>query len=78
MFYLSFDGTIMSVEVAAGSRPDVGTPRPSFKTRLNPVANVDQYVVTADGQQFILIEPLADAPLESLTIINNWTTLLRK
>jgi serine/threonine protein kinase/Tol biopolymer transport system component len=78
LFYLSFDGTIMSVEVAAGSRPDVGTPRPLFRTRLNPVANVDQYVVTADGQQFILIEPLADAPLESLTIINNWTTLVRK
>ena len=78
LFYLSFDGTIMSVAVAAGSKPDIGTPRPLFRTRLNPVANVDQYVVTADGQQFILIEPLADAPLESLTIINNWTTLLRK
>jgi hypothetical protein len=77
LFYLSYDGTMMSVDVPAGATPDIGTPQPLFKTRLNPVGNVDQYVVSADGQQFIVMEPLADAPLESLTIVTNWTTLLQ-
>lgn len=78
LFYLSFDGTMMSVGVGAGARPDIGTPKALFKTRLSPAGNVDQYAVTADGQRFIVMEPMADAPLESLTLVTNWTTLLKK
>ena len=78
LFYLSFDGTMMAVDVGGGARLDIGTPRPLFRTRLNPAANVDQYVVTADGQQFIVMEPVADSPLESLTIVTNWTALLSR
>ena len=37
-----------------------------------------QYAVTSDGQQFIVMEPAADAPPESLTIVTKWTTLLKK
>jgi Tol biopolymer transport system component len=77
LFYLSYDGTMMSVDVPAGVRPDIGRPRPLFRTRLNPVGNLDQYVVSSDGQEFIILEPLADAPLESLTIVTNWTTLFQ-
>ena len=78
LFYLAYDGTMMSVDVPAGVSPDLGTPRPLFKTRLNPVGNVDQYAVTQDGQRFVVLEPLADAPLESLTIVTNWTKLFEK
>ena len=79
LFYLSLDGTMMSVEVRPGARPDVGTPRPLFRTRLNaPNAPLDQYVVTADGQRFIVMEPSADTMPESLTIVTNWTTMLGK
>ena len=78
-FYLTLDGTMMSVEMAPGARPDVGTPKPLFRTRLSsPNTAVDQYVVTSDGQRFIVMEPTADAPPESLTIVTNWTTLLKK
>ena len=76
LFYLSYDGTMMSVDVPPGATPDIGTPRPLFKTRLNPVGNLDQYAVTSDGQEFIILEPLADAPLESLTIVTKWSTLV--
>ena len=78
LFYLTYNGTMMSVDVPAGVTPDIGTPRPLFKTRLNPVGNLDQYVVSWDGQRFIVLEPMADAPLESLTIVTNWTTLFEK
>ena len=37
---------MMSVDVPAGANPDIGTPQPLFKTRLNPVGNVDQYAVS--------------------------------
>jgi serine/threonine protein kinase/Tol biopolymer transport system component len=78
LFYLSPDGAMMSVELRGGPGPDISIPRPLFKTRLTPAANVDQYVTTADGQGFILMEPTVDAPPESLTIITNWPTLFKK
>jgi Tol biopolymer transport system component len=78
LFYLSPEGTMMSVEVRPGTTLDIGTPRPLFRTRLRPGNSLDQYVVTADGQRFIIMEPPADAPLDALTIVTNWTTLLKK
>jgi hypothetical protein len=78
LFFLAYDGTLMSVDVPASATTDIGRPRPLFKTRLNPAGNLDQYVVTANGQQFIVMEPLADAPAESLTIVTSWTTMLEK
>jgi hypothetical protein len=68
----------MSVEVRPGATLDIGTPRPLFRTRLRPNGAVDQYAVSADGQRFIVMEPPADAPPEALTIVTNWTTLLKK
>ncbi len=78
LFYLSPYGTMMSVDVRPGATPDIGTPKPLFRTRLTPSTAWDQYAVTSDGQRFIVMEPAEDAPPESLTIITNWTTLLRK
>ena len=78
LFYLTREGTMMSVEVRPGARLDLGTPRPLFTTRLRPNTSLDQYAVTADGQRFIVMEPPTDAPLDAMTIVTNWTTLLKK
>ncbi len=78
LFYLTPEGTMMSVEVRPGARLDLGTPRPLFTTRLRPNTALDQYVVTADGQRFIVMEPPVDATPDALTIVTNWTTLLKK
>lgn len=78
LFYLTPEGTMMSVEVRAGARLDLGTPRPLFTTRLRPNTSSDQYVVTADGQRFIVMEPPADAQLDAMTIVTNWPMLLQQ
>jgi len=78
LFYLTPEGTMMAVDVRPGAPLDLGTPRPLFTTRLRPNTALDQYVVTADGQRFIIMEPPADTPLDALTIVTNWTTLLKK
>jgi Tol biopolymer transport system component len=78
LFYLTPEGTMMAVDVRPGTRLDLGTPRPLFTTRLRPTSALDQYVVTADGQRFIVMEPPVDAPPNALTIVTNWTTLLKK
>lgn len=69
---------MMSVEVRPGTPLDLGTPRPLFTTRLRPSTALDQYVVTSDGQRFIVMEPPIDAPPDALTIVTNWTTLLKQ
>jgi eukaryotic-like serine/threonine-protein kinase len=78
LFYLTPEGTMMAVEVRPGARLDLGTPRPLFTTRLRPNSALDQYVVTADGQRFIVMEPPADAQPDAMTIVTNWTTLLKQ
>jgi len=78
LFYLTPEGTMMSVEVRPGAPLDLGTPRPLFTTRLRPNYALDQYVVTSDGQRFIVMEPPIDAPPDAMTIVTNWTTLLKQ
>ncbi len=58
LFYLSSDGTMMAVDVRPGDPIGLGPPRPLFKTGIaSPANNVDQYVVTRDGQRFLILEP---------------------
>lgn len=78
LFYLTPEGTMMAVDVRPAARLDLGTPRPLFTTRLRPNSSLDQYAVTADGQRFIVMEPPIDAPPDAMTIVTNWTTLLKK
>ena len=69
LFYLSPDGTMMAVDVRPGDPITLGTPRPWFKTGIaSPANNVDQYVVTQDGQRFLILEPTQSVEPPSLTI----------
>jgi hypothetical protein len=69
---------MMSVDVRPGAPLDLGTPRPLFTTRLRPNISSDQYVVTSAGQRCIVMEPPVDVPPGAMTIVTNWTTLLKK
>jgi len=78
LFYLTSDGTMMSVEVRSDLAAPLGPSKPLFRTRLNPSVTTDQYAVSSDGQRFIVMEPMLDPLQERLTIVTNWTTLLRR
>lgn len=80
LFYLSLDGTMMAVDVRPGDPIALGTPRPLFKTGIAASTNgtADQYVVTRDGQRFLMLDPAPSVEPPSLTIITNWTNLLKK
>jgi hypothetical protein len=73
LFFLAADGTMMAADVAADGPPMSGLPRPLFKTRLSPSSNVPQYDVTADGSQFLVIEP-EGAGGEPITFLLNWAS----
>jgi eukaryotic-like serine/threonine-protein kinase len=73
LFYRVLDGSMMSVDTVNPAAP--GTPRKLFDLRfwVNPVE--DQYEVTADGQQFLVIVPEGQQTTR-LTVLTNWPAVL--
>ena len=50
-----------------------GTPRELFRTREAP-----SFDVTADGQRFLMTQPVSDSSDTPVTVIVNWPQLLKK
>jgi eukaryotic-like serine/threonine-protein kinase len=77
LYYLLPNGTLMAVEMTVGTTIEPGIPRPLFQTRLTPSAIADQYAVAADGQRFLVLTPVGDAPETPITVVFNWTAALK-
>ncbi len=74
LFYVELDNTMMAVPVAwTDGRPTFGAPSALFEARMIPTIaiNRQQYVVSADGQRFLLVAP-EDAPTPPITLLMNW------
>lgn len=79
MFYISTEGNLMAAEVnERGAALEVGQPRALLGNM--PVSSVpSMYDVAPGGQRFLLVyyvEPAAAS--EPLTLVQNWTALLKK
>ena len=77
IYYLSEDRQLMAVPVGAG--PSFGIPNPLFQTRVPAgiTAYRTHYVASRDGQRF-LVNMASDAPASHITVVLNWTALLKK
>jgi Tol biopolymer transport system component len=74
IFYLSPEGALMAVPFESAEnffRP--GTPKELFQTR-----NAFSFDVTADGQRFLVNQPVSDSSVTPVTVIINWPQLLKK
>jgi serine/threonine protein kinase/Tol biopolymer transport system component len=79
LYYLAPDGKLMAVDIAAGETTiDSGTPRLLFDTHLTVDQIRDQFAVTADGQRFLVETTIAAATPAPITVVLNWTAVLRK
>ena len=81
LFYLSFDGKLMAVDVTEGREFKVGTPKPLFQAPATSIQsrtamNGWAWDVTSDGQRFLF--DAVKTSSESLTAVLNWTTELKK
>ncbi len=80
LFYLSFDGKLMAVDVTEGPIFKVGTPKPLFQAPVTSIQSRTDvsglgWDVTSDGQRF-LFDAVKTSP-ESLTTVLNWTAELK-
>jgi serine/threonine protein kinase/Tol biopolymer transport system component len=82
LFYLSTDRHLVSVAVGVGSTLEAGLPTPLFETRmsnvLNPSYTRNQYVVSADGNRFLINQPASGAGAPPITVVVNWPALLKR
>jgi hypothetical protein len=78
IFYVALDNMLMAAEVnAKGSVLDVGAARPLFGPI--PRANGNLFDVSADGKSFLVrTVPAQTSSGEPLTVVQNWTTALKK
>ena len=78
LFYLSPDGRMMSVAVKLGPTPEFGVPTVLFQTPIrNPTLTLDEYAVTGNGRRFLILSP-EDATPAPITVVLNWTSLIKK
>jgi Tol biopolymer transport system component len=76
LFYLTLDGTLMSVTLNPKSTFEFGTPELLFATGLQFLGRygiwMNQYAVSRDGQRFLLIRPLPETAQSAITAVIPW------
>jgi len=77
LFYVAADLRVMAVPVSTGATFEPGTPAPLFalRQRNDPDRHFD---VSADGQRFLVAAPVGEEVSLPITLIQNWTHLLRE
>jgi eukaryotic-like serine/threonine-protein kinase len=76
LFFIDYEGQMMSATVERGSPPKIGVPKKLFTTGLVPDPTVNQYAVTKDGYKFLVLEPRKGF-LENYSAILNWPATLQ-
>jgi hypothetical protein len=77
LFYVALDNRLMSVPISVDAEHRVvaaAAPIPLFLTHIGPAASVlrQQYVVSPDGQRFLMNTIKEDASTSPITIVQNW------
>ena len=78
LFYIGSDKTLMAVDVNVGSLLETSTPRALFPTQVSSYSAPSRYVVTADGQRFLINAPARELSQTPITVLMNWTAGLKK
>ena len=79
LFYLAPDRRLMAVEVKTGSTFEPGTPKALFQTQVTGLVDArNHYVVSGDGQRFLVNTIVQEASSSPITVVVNWTAGLKQ
>jgi serine/threonine protein kinase/Tol biopolymer transport system component len=77
IFFLAPDGTMMAARLDTATGFNAMVPRPLFQTNITSRQNNHPYVVTRDGQRFLI--PVSDQSAASqMTVVLNWLAGVQK
>jgi hypothetical protein len=82
LFFLGADKGMMAVPVTTDGAFRAGSPRALFSTEMDPlglpIRGRNQYLVTADGQRFLIKQPRAEGVPSRVTILVNWPEAVKR
>lgn len=78
LFYLASDQKLMATTVTSGEALELEAPHALFAAALTYTSRRQQYSVSKDGQRFLLNTPPTRAVSSPMTIVLNWTGLLKR
>ena len=79
LFYIASDRTLMAVEVKLGDTFEASVPKPLFGTRVVSLTEFrNHYVVTRDGERFLINSTLEETTATPINVIVNWTADLNR
>jgi serine/threonine protein kinase len=76
LFYVAPDKRLMSVNVNAGSTFETTAPTALFLTQVVSFSAPNRYVVTSDGQRFLVNCPAGEVSRTPFAVVINWTSSL--
>jgi hypothetical protein len=80
LFYISAEHKLMSAKVQPGSTFEAGVPAELFKLNIPDFtpSYPNNYVVTADGQRFLVNSLVESAVSSPISVELNWTAEMRR
>jgi len=78
LFYVAADRKLMAVEVKLSPTFETSAPKMLFETQVVRHEAPNRYVVTGDGQRFLVNSPVEEVSQTPITVILNWTTALKR
>jgi eukaryotic-like serine/threonine-protein kinase len=78
LFYLSPDGTLMSVALTLTPALQASAPKPLFPGGALTSGPSPGYSVSDDGQRFLMVDPIGDSRADALTLIVGWNETLKR
>jgi Tol biopolymer transport system component len=80
LFYLGSDRSLMAVALKIDATVSTSVPTRLIETRMANRTNLgyirNQYVVTSDGQRFLINQPAGDTSSSRITVVINWAAAL--
>ena len=81
LFYLAPDRYVMAVPIKVGSSLQPGTPQRLFEapvsSNISSSYTRNQYVVTGDGERFLINQPVGRTSFSAVTVVVDWTAALK-
>jgi hypothetical protein len=72
IFYLDVTETLVTVPVSIGTTFKAGLPETLFDAGLFPILARNRYLVTKDGERFLMLSPITGESIRPISVVLNW------
>ncbi len=78
LYYVAPGSKVMAVPIETGASLTVGVPQALFAAHFQPGPRRNGFLVSPDGQRFLLLSTLESTRATPISVVLNWTSGLRR